>query len=197
MIDFWWSLTDFGDSAVTLPLGLAITLTLLAGRRYRAAALWIGCIAFTAGATGSTKLLMKTCGGPLVGTVLVAPSGHTAMSMTIYGGLALLAGRHLADWRGRLAFLAAMALALAIAVSRVIIGAHTVPEVAVGLAIGGVALAALHLLLPREDPFVLPLVWLSGALVAVMAASYGDRWPIEDLLREMAFILRGHLPACG
>jgi len=195
--DFWWFLTDFGDSAVTLPLALAVALALAAGRRWRAVVLWIGCIGFAGAATGSLKLLMKACHAPLSDTALVAPSGHTAMSLTVYGGLALLVARHLPDWRGRLALLAAAVLAPAIGVSRVVIGAHTVAEVAAGSAVGLLALLVLHLLLPRQDPFALPLAWLAAALAVVLAASHGEHWPIEELLRDLAFALRGHLPACG
>lgn len=197
MNEFWWFLTDFGDSAVTLPLAMAIALALLAGRRLRMAALWVLCVGGAATATGGIKLLMKACHGPFAATPLVAPSGHTAMSMTVYGGLALLVARHLPGWRGRLAMAAALLLVPAIGLSRVMIGAHTAAEVAAGLAVGGLALAALYGLAPRQDPFALPLVWLAAALAAILAVSYGDHWPIEDLLRDLALVLRGHLSACG
>lgn len=70
------------------------------------------------------------------------PSGHAMMSMCLYGMAAFLIARHIRDWGWRLGvIIIAVALAVAIGVSRVYLGVHYPTDVVAGFFAGGVWLA--------------------------------------------------------
>jgi membrane-associated phospholipid phosphatase len=195
--DFWTFVTDFGDSAVTLPLG-ALTLIFLLASGWRRAAfaflLAIGCAGL---AIGLLKLLLVSCGKPLVGAALTDPSGHVAMSASTYGSLALAVGRslpvRLRPWLGA----AAALLVAGIALSRILLLAHSPAEVAVGLAVGLLSILVFRAALgPGEAP-PLRLAWFALGAIAVAAAMHGTRWPIEQWIKAVAHFIRGRWPGCG
>jgi membrane-associated phospholipid phosphatase len=132
-------LTNLGDAAVVLPVAALILLWLLDIAGQRIAVLWCCALLVAGGGTAFLKIYIDACTIPVAG--LDSPSGHTGMSTLVYGGLALMIGAETASWR-RLAVGAAGAVLVAtIALSRVLLGAHDVIEVVVGLLIGGTALA--------------------------------------------------------
>src|ERR1700757_4436589 len=122
---FWTSVTDFGDSAVTLPLAV-VSFAFLAVSGWRRGALAFALAVLGCGAViGLAKLLLESCGERIVDGGAINPSGHVAMSTAVYGALAVLLGSSAAPrWRWSLLALAGL-LAAAIAASRVVLGAHT------------------------------------------------------------------------
>jgi membrane-associated phospholipid phosphatase len=132
-------LTDFGDSAVLLPLSALILLWLLATRPVAAALWWAGALTCLGLSMGALKLFFFAC-PPAPG--ITSPSGHTGFSLIVYGGLAtILAARRHALWLRLSIATAALALVIGIAVSRVELELHTKPEIVIGFAVGAVALA--------------------------------------------------------
>jgi undecaprenyl-diphosphatase len=70
------------------------------------------------------------------------PSGHVAASVVVYGGLALLISSRIRDRRGRiLVWIAAIALPLIVALSRMYRGMHHPIDAAAGVLIGIACLA--------------------------------------------------------
>jgi membrane-associated phospholipid phosphatase len=188
--------TDCGDAAVTLPLALLVLVFLLAARERLLALYWLLMVAGCAAAIGVLKLIFGACGGRLETLEVISPSGHTAMSTAIYGSLALLVAPSLpARWRPLV--LAAAALLIAgIAISRVALRFHDLPEVALGLVIGIGAVAGFHAAMRRGAAPVLPVVWLMLAGLAVVAVMHGTRLNIEPGVRGLAGALRLSLPWC-
>jgi membrane-associated phospholipid phosphatase len=197
LLDFWKFVTDFGDSAVTLPLG-ALTLIFLLTSGWRRAALAfllaIGCAGI---AIGLLKLLLVSCGKPLVGAALTDPSGHVAMSAATYGSLALALGRT-GSVRQRPWLLAAAALLVAaIALSRILLHAHSPAEVAVGLAVGLLSTLIFRVILgPGEAP-PLRLAWFAFGAILIAGVMHGTRWPIEQWIKAAAHLIRNRWPGCG
>ena len=193
----WSFVTDFGDTAVTVPLALLMAVILLAAKERRLALGWTLAILGCAGAIAALKLILTACGQPLGGLGLSSPSGHTAMSTAVYGGFAAVIGVH----AGRLARTAlavgAAALLLAIAWSRAILHSHSPIEVLVGLAVGMTALAAIRLAVARHPPQSLPIGWLAAVALAIVLLFHGERWPAEQVIRRLAtwFVIVG--PGCG
>jgi membrane-associated phospholipid phosphatase len=132
-------LTNLGDSAVVLPVAAFILLWLLDLAGQRIAVLWCCALLIAGGGTALLKIYIDACTVPIAG--LDSPSGHTGMSTLVYGGLALMIGTETASWRRLAVGAAGIALVATIALSRVLLGAHDVIEVVVGLLIGGTALA--------------------------------------------------------
>lgn len=186
MIGFWKFVTDFGDTAVTVPLAALMALFLVAMRQFRQAIDWCAAIVGCAAAISALKLAFAVCGDPLVGPVLRSPSGHTAMSIAVYGGFAAVMGARLSR-PARIALTGgAGLLAVAIAVSRGILHYHSWIEVGAGFAVGSAALAAIAWMAARRPTARLPIPLMAAAAVAVGLAFHGERWPAEQALHRIA-----------
>ena len=132
-------LTDFGDSAVLLPLSALILIWLLAARPFVAALWWGFSLAFLAIVMGALKILFFAC--PPVAE-LSSPSGHTGFSLIVYGGLAIIvAALGRSFWQRAAVIGLAILLVLGIARSRVALEMHTPLETVVGFIVGAMALA--------------------------------------------------------
>jgi membrane-associated phospholipid phosphatase len=139
----WTFVTDLGDTGVTLPLAGLVLLFLLFAREWQVARAWIVMAVGCAVVIGGLKLLFGACGEslPLVG--IASPSGHTAISVTIYLSFALLlsgGGSRRAAW---IISLSGVLLVASISVSQIVLQMHDLTEVLVGIAVGIAAYAGL------------------------------------------------------
>ena len=96
----WDFVTDFDDSAVTLPLATWVLIFLMAAGKRRAALAWAAAVVVTGAMMAALKLVFDACGGTAAATHILSPSGHTAMSTVVYGALAVLVAARLGP-RGR------------------------------------------------------------------------------------------------
>ncbi len=194
---FWKFITDFGDSAVTLPITLVSLIYLvLLHRRYTALAL-LGATGACAVTIAFLKLLFRSCVHQLAETTITSPSGHTAMSLVVYGSLAVLTTKRLPHRSRTLVFSLVGIGVVAIAVSRLALAAHNIAEVFVGFIIGLLSVAGFYWALRRDPPLDLHLRWLAMTGLAVIAATHGINLPIEGILRAIAGTLRGNIPGCS
>jgi membrane-associated phospholipid phosphatase len=177
-------LTDFADQAVVLPLAAALLLVLLALGWRRGAAAWAGGVGGVLAVMLALKLLTMACQRHLGFTGLSSPSGHTAASAVVYGGLlALLAPRTAAGTL--IAATAGGAVAVVFGLSRLALHVHTVPDVILG-AIVGVGGAIMMRWAAGPRPARLATPWLLLAAVAMMFAFHGHRMEAEDRIRWLA-----------
>jgi membrane-associated phospholipid phosphatase len=183
-------LTDFADQALILPLVLAITAALAVQGWRRGALAWLIVVAGTFAATLSFKLMFLAC-SPVFGPMDVhSPSGHVAAATVVAGGLAAMLTRHRAT-----ILPAAVLAAIVIGVSRLILGAHTLPEVIVGALIGLAGAAAL-LRFAGTPPPTLRIAPLLAVIVIVAALCHGLHLPAEAAIRHTAFRFTEFIPAC-
>jgi membrane-associated phospholipid phosphatase len=187
-------LTNFGDADVLLPVAAVMFLWLLrlAGRKQ--ALMWGLAVLAAGGGTALLKICIFACGSPIA--TLESPSGHASMSTLVYGGIALVAGTEGEVWPRVAAGAAGAALVAAIALSRVLLGAHSASEVVVGLAIGALALGifAYSYLGGRA---IGRRVWLLLAAAAVVAALlHGHPSRLEPLWHEIAVYLSATTGFC-
>src|SRR5277367_6456310 len=116
-------LTDFGDSAVLLPLSAVVLIWLLATRSVGAAIWWVGVLVVFGAVIGGLKMLFFAC-PPAVD--VRSPSGHTGFSMLVYGGIAAIIAIQCRSVIARIAImLAATALVIGIAICRVTLRMHS------------------------------------------------------------------------
>ena len=176
-------ITDFADQAVMLPLVAAIALALAFTGWLQGAGAWAVAAAFTWGAMLALKLAGIQCGALLFGPELTTPSGHTATASLVYGGLAALAAN---KWIGRVnwALPCAFAVAAAIGATRIVVGAHTAPEVVIGGAVGIVG-ALVFVRLAGPPPETLRLRWAACAAAVIMAGAHGIHLPAERVIRSV------------
>jgi len=211
----WRLVTDLGDSSVVLPLGALLMVMLWRFESARAAWLLLRSLTLCVAALSLLKLVFISCGHALH-TQLESPSGHTGLSILVYGALAAVAigmtsasrtaepadaalrpmpGGAALRLQALLTMLigyAAPPLVAAIAVSRVALRAHTLPEVSVGAAVGLASL--LYFVLPyRKLPHArFPMGAFLLLMLGLLVLTYGANSPAENLIRYFAsFIVRG------
>jgi len=192
----WVFITDCGDSAVTLPLALLALIFLFVAGQRRLGYAWVLAIGSCAIVIGGLKLVFGACGVDIAGGHVVSPSGHTAMSTAIYGALALLAGSRLPSTRRYIVYGAAFAGIAAIALSRVVLHEHNIPEIVIGWAVGAAAVAVFALAAGRLEAPSLPFGWMLLSGIVLVALLHGHRWKIEPAVRHLAGLFRLALPFC-
>ena len=190
-------LTDLGDSALLVPASALLAAYLLFLGSRRTAATWLSALALCVALTALSKVVFAACGSLAPGLGVRSPSGHTSMSATFYGSAALMfAGG--ADRRVRAGLLAAgTALVFVIAATRVLLHAHTLGEVAIGLSIGVASVgwfAGRHFANP---PRPVPWVPVVAGVVALIVMTHGWHWQFERLFYAFAAFLRIDLSVCA
>ena len=181
-------LTDFADEAVVLPLAVAVGVALLVLGWRRGAVAWTLAVGGTLGLMLVLKLAGWACGPPLWRT----PSGHAAAAAVVCGGLALLVVRRDCPYR---ALIIAVLAAAVVGTSRLLLGAHSLPEVLVGGAVG-IAGASLLARLAGPPPQGLRARWVAAVVVAVLVLFHGTRLPAEAHIGGLAFRLAHHFQVC-
>ena len=164
----WQVVTRLGEAQILLPATLALCLWLAWRPRARPlVGWWLALLAVAAFVTTLSKIAFLGWGIGNATLDFTGVSGHAMFAAAVYP---LLLGAVFAQqpigWQ-RVAVGIGAALALLVAVSRVMVGAHSVSEVLAGVAVGGLvsawALSRGHL--PRvRVPVLLPLAlaaWLA------------------------------------
>ena len=180
--------TDFADEAVVLPLALAVSVALLVLGWRRGAVAWLLAVGGTLVLVLVLKLAGWACGPPLLRT----PSGHVAAAAVVCGGLALIVVRRDRPHR---ALLIAVLAAAVVGTSRLLLGAHSLPEVLLGGAIG-TAGASLLARLAGPPPQGLRARWVAAVVVAVLVLFHGTRLPAESRIDDLAFRLAHQIRVC-
>lgn len=174
---FFVSLTELGDGFVTATVAVAILLFFLAGRHFRTAGLWASTLV---GGELLTQIFKWTLRLPRPVSIYDGvstfgfPSGHTTMSIILYGFLALLVGGRSRSPKRWAIFGSALLIALLIAFSRLYLGAHWLSDVLGGFALGSlwIALAGITLLKSKAEPFSRKTLALVAAATFFTAAAW-------------------------
>jgi membrane-associated phospholipid phosphatase len=182
------ALTDFGDLAVLIPVS-AVILIWLVRNSSRAAPRWIFALSVCIGLTALLKIAFHAC--PPADN-MHSPSGHTSFSTLVYGALTLVSATAWPGLHRVLVIVGGVGLILAIGVSRLLLDAHSVAEVGLGLVIGAVSLAMFsrqYLQAPTTKMW--PLLVVAGVLALVL---HGRELHAEQFLHRIT----GYLPVhCG
>ena len=162
------TLTGFGDAAVLLPLSVAILMWLLSNDSRRVVGSWVTAVGLCVAATALLKIYLYACPPA---SDFVSPSGHSSLSVLIYGAIALVIAAQHSGWLRAVILVTGASLIVAIAGSRLWLNAHSAPEVAVGVVIG---IATLTLFADRYgrsrtegvslSPFILSVVMVTAIL---------------------------------
>jgi membrane-associated phospholipid phosphatase len=180
-------LTDLGDLAVLLPLAGLMLLWLVTLRPRSVAGYWATAVMLCVGLTGLSKIYFFACSPD---RDLVSPSGHTSFSMLVYGSIALIVAAEGSGWLRGATLGAGTALIAGIAGSRLILGVHSLPEIALGMVIGFAALAVFAWGYLRQKPVTVPLRPLVLAAALLMAFLHGHELRAEEMLHAISAYLR-------
>jgi membrane-associated phospholipid phosphatase len=176
-------LTDFGDSAVLLPLSAVVLVWLLMTRSIGAAIWWLGVLVVFGALIGGLKMLFFAC-PPAID--VRSPSGHTGFSMLVYGAIAaIFAAQRRSSWTRAVIMTATIALVVGIAISRVILHMHSTRETVIGFLIGAAAAGVFFFGYQRTTPnrrLTAPLLF---AVVLTAAVFHGARLNAETNLHAL------------
>lgn len=180
-------LTDFGDAAVLIPLTAAIMLWLLLFKSVHSAAWWTISVGFCVGLTALLKIFFYGCPPA---SDMRSPSGHAAFSVLVYGAIALVTAVQTRGLHRAVAICVGGGMILTIAVSRLLLEIHSLPEVSLGFVIGTASLilfGRIYLQSPRAK--VWPLLVTSGVLIALL---HGQELYAEEFLHRVTGYLGVH-----
>jgi membrane-associated phospholipid phosphatase len=190
-------ITDLGDSAFLLPASAVLLAYLIYMRELRVARIWVTALGLCAVLTFGLKLAFFTCGHTLALDAIHSPSGHTSLSTTFYGCAALM----MTDDKGKAMQIAAGialgALALAVAISRVLLQAHTTGDVVLGLLVGVACVLWFVTAYPAGQPLSLRWQWLLPAILVLAIISHGSHWNFEAFIAKVAALLRSGTALCA
>lgn len=187
--------TQIGDLAVLLPLAIATAILLYISKN-RQAAMYFAVIFTSCLATmGLLKFFFLSCGGRFrIG--IESPSGHAAASTMVLGSICLIACFQVSGFVRMLIAAVTVSLIAAIAVSRVVLGAHSVNEVIAGTVTGMFFLALFAAAYARVPQKPLRLTLLAGGIPLMLVALYGSHLPIEVWLRRSVALISNNNHTC-
>jgi len=171
------AVTEFGDSFVNICLSGAVLLVLLGKRYCRAAGFWAMTVL---GGLVGVQLLKWLIHSPRPVAIYHGasafgfPSGHTTMSVILYGFLAILLARGLSSTLRWGLFVAVLLISFIIAISRLYLGAHWLSDVLGGFFIGTSWTALLGIAYLKSSDKSVPrhLLGLVTVLVIVIAGGW-------------------------
>lgn len=187
------ALTEFGNLAVLLPVTMLLAVWLSWKQSAVMAFWWLAAVVFCTGLTAVLKVYFYVCPPA---PDLHSPSGHTGFSTLVYGALALVLAARNRGWQRGLVLAAGAIVIVAIGLSRIALGAHTVAEVLFGFAVGGVSLAFFAACYRRRRARNVALGGLVLATVAVLAVFHGQQVFAEAFLHTIGLDLHRDGMAC-
>ncbi|MCK4607848.1 MAG: phosphatase PAP2 family protein, partial [Gammaproteobacteria bacterium] len=137
--NFFLAFTILGSKYSMLCFALLVTLWLVIRRYFRAAMHWLMVVSLSGGALVFFKELVFNArpghllNGPLNSSF---PSGHTCLSMSLFGFLAILIAEELKPGKRRALYIVTACLIGLISFSRLYLGAHWLTDVAAGIFLG-------------------------------------------------------------
>jgi membrane-associated phospholipid phosphatase len=193
---FWVSVTNAGDSGLLLPIGVILILLLGTLESLRAAFLFTRSLILCLVALVLIKLVFISC-GKYWDLGITSPSGHTGLSVMIYGSLATVLMKQVpVEWKVIVAYLAITVVGF-IAYSRIVLGAHSWGEVLVGGSIALIALMTFALPYAKLKHPKIKLGLFFGVLATGTMLTYGLHAPAEPVVQTAASYLKIRLNICN
>jgi membrane-associated phospholipid phosphatase len=190
------TITGLGDSAFLIPASALLIAYCLYRRSSRAALIWISTLALCAGLTIALKIGFRACGGEIPAFHIRSPSGHTSLSTTFYGCFALMIAVREERWAQLSILLTSTLLVAAIAVSRVVLEAHTVGEVIAGLFIGLCCVGWFAFRYLPSPPTMISWQLVAVALIVLALLTHGWHIDIEAMIGHIVRLFRAVVPVC-
>jgi len=167
------AVTELGDATSNIAVIGTVVGLLVLRRQYRSLLYWLAAVG---GGVGLVQLFKWLLHRPRPINIYQGisswgfPSGHTTMTVVVYGFLALLLIRGLSSrWRSW-PFVFALTLSLLVAFSRIYLGAHWLSDVLGGMALGWAWVCILGLFYLRRQPVFDGRALVPAALLALVLA---------------------------
>jgi len=194
---FLTTITDIGDSASLLAITFAGSLYLLSQKSSRGALFLVAAFLLSALVVSLLKIVFLGCQSYFYSPEIHSPSGHAALSATVFLAYAVLMHGQLGTKKCVLPLLLLTLLIAAIAMSRVLLSFHSAPEVFIGLTAGILSLLIAYALVLRRKVFVsfdAYALALCGVITAFLFN--GTHLPAETYIHTLATHIHNHVPLC-
>jgi membrane-associated phospholipid phosphatase len=119
-----------------------------------------------------------------------SPSGHTSLSMLVYGAITLVTAAETKGVLQKTMLLAGICVILAIAVSRLLLHVHSFPEVAIGLMIGAGALVLFCRSYRRLEGGTAWVILLIAASTILAVVLHGRVFDGQSIVQNLANYFR-------
>lgn len=189
----WHAVTRLGEAQILLPLALLAGLAAmrLATTRPRAIR-WLVLLLVAAGMTTISKVAFIGWGIGWRAFDFTGISGHAMFAAAVYPVLFDATQNGARHRQRRLAVVCGCALALLIGISRVMVGAHSVPEVVAGLLLGGKVSAKVLVRPNRLSLAVAPVAGIAVAMWLVLMPLHAPAPRTQATVTRLALWLSGH-----
>lgn len=189
--ELWELLSRLGEMQLMLPIGLALIAWLAWVGEGGRAALWLAMLMFAVGVTAASKIAFIGWG---IGSARLNFTGFSGHAMHAAAVIPLLAGCISAGSTSRVRALSlalALALAALVALSRVVIHAHSPSEAVLGFLLGAFA-SCVALAFGHPPHSHLPR-WLLATVIAALLlnSSAMPSLPTHDAVTRLALQLSG------
>jgi membrane-associated phospholipid phosphatase len=188
---YWQLITHLGSSSLMMPIMTIAVINLWLSNQKQVVYLWIVALSLAVTLTVITKVMFFGWGVGIALLDFTGISGHTLLATAIYPilfcsvyGGAQTKFKNIGLWFG-------LALSLAVGISRIVIGAHSVSEVVAGWILGGLVCA---FVLEAMNYQRQRLAYLQVAVLVCLLA-FGSTTPnyipSHDLEVELALLMSG------
>ncbi|GJI92121.1 phosphatase PAP2 family protein [Duganella hordei] len=192
MMMWWHGLSVVGSLAVTGPIGVAITVWLMAGKSWRLTAAWVLLFGVGMALVVVTKIAFIGWGVGVESVEFSGFSGHAMRAAAVFPVACFLAFRSSPVPARQLATLAGVLLAVLIAMSRVYVLAHSVSEVITGCLLGLAVAAVFIWYASTEHHLALSRVLVVLCIPILLVAPRVEPVPAEMWITQAALFLSGH-----
>lgn len=190
---FWHVLTRLGEIQILLPAALLAMLVLARRSQTRSlAGFWLGALALATALTTASKIAFIGWGIGSAELDFTGVSGHAMFAAGVYPLLLGTLASPLPPWAQKVAVAAGFALALAVGLSRIEVGAHFASEVLAGLLLGGLASAVVIAGKQLPRTLVGPGLSLLVAFWVLVTPVKVPALPTHALVTQLALSLSGH-----
>ena len=190
----WWNGISFAaDMSLMGPAGVAIALWLLVSRQWKLVLSWSLWYGAGLALVVLSKLAFMTWGVGSSSLDFTGFSGHAMRAGAVFPVLMyVLLQRAVPRWR-HAGVLAGVAFAVLVAISRVVVHAHSVSEAVSGCVLGlAVALGFMWNARGAVNIAVSHALALASLLLMVMLSFKAEPLPTEQWLQKLAMSLSGH-----
>lgn len=189
-------ITDFGDSAVMAAITLAGIIYLISCKNYRAASVIFLSLLLASFGIGLLKILFMSY---IKNSFIRSPSGHVALSTAVLGIYTMIiAGQAEKKLHRIIGVSFVIALLIAIAASRTLLGYHNIYEVIIGFFVGYLVFICAGLFYLRaEEPAKINKGKLILIIIAIAFLTHGFRLPAEKMIEKLAIELKHNTQILG
>jgi membrane-associated phospholipid phosphatase len=182
---FYVLATDLGDFLCAAAVAVAVVIwAWIYFDRLAAGAMLFAYLLTVAAVTG-LKLVSADVLPPLADAAPMslsqgAPSGHMALATVVYGAAALFCGKAMRDRFGLLGLILCTGAIAVVGYTRVVLGHHTIADVAAGFVLGALALSLPAIVVnarPAKADVRLGRLLISMIIVGAVALASGARMP--------------------